>query len=389
MRSIKPWLYGVLVMACIGSATAKTESDDKVSFFDPDDGMLDMSAFLATASGFLPVPILITEPAVGYGAGAALLFFHDSIKDRAGKMEQAEAEGKTARLAPPSISGAAGFATENGTWGGGAFHMGIWKDDTIRYVGALFYADVNLDFYGRADGPTAGRAIGYNVAATMLYQRMLFRVSESDFFVGADYIFANTDMTLDLPVEGFPMLNNQINEAAVGIISQHDTRDNTFTPNSGNLSELKYQRYDRAVGGDRDYNKTQAKTYQWFPVHPKVILGLRGDANFSSGDVPFYMLPFIDLRGIPALRYQGAHTFVAETELRWDFVERWSAVGFIGSGWVAQYEFNDFKDSDAYVAGGVGVRYLIAKVFNMRVGADIAQGPEDTAFYLTMGSRWR
>ena len=63
MRRIKPWLYGVLVMACIGSA-AGTEADDKVSFFDPDDGMLDLSEYLATASGFLPVPIIITEPVV-------------------------------------------------------------------------------------------------------------------------------------------------------------------------------------------------------------------------------------------------------------------------------------------------------------------------------------
>jgi hypothetical protein len=388
MMSIKPWLYGVLVMACIGTV-ADTQTDDKVSFFDPDDGMLDLSEYLDLATGFLPVPILITEPAVGYGVGAALLFFHDSVKNRAEQVEEAEKKGKTARLAPPSISGAAGFATENGTWGAGAFHMGVWKEDTIRYLGALFYADLNLDIYGRPGDPNADTPVGLNMAATMLYQKLLFRMPHSNFFIGGDYIFANSEMTLDFGIPSWPVTKDQINEAGVGVITQHDSRDNTFTPNKGNLSELKYQRYDRAVGGDRDYNKTQIKTYQWVPLHPKLVLGLRGDANFTSGDIPFYMLPFIDLRGIPAMRYQGAHTLVAETELRWDFVKRWSAVGFIGSGWVADYEFSDFENSEAYIAGGVGFRYLLAKAFNLRVGADIAWGPEDTAFYLAMGSRWR
>ena len=382
-------LSQALVISAEEAASVDTIQDDKTSFFDPDDGQLDLSQFLASASGFLPVPILITEPAVGYGGGAALLFFHDKDKKGNESVVEENKEGSPTKKAPPSISGAAAFGTENGTWGAGAFHMGVWKEDTIRYIGALFYADVNLDFYGRPGNENSDISVGYNVAATMLYQRLLFRVKQSDYFLGADYIFANSDMKLDTKIPEWPVLEDQIKEAGVGLIAQHDSRDNIFTPNSGNLLAAKYQRYDHAVGGDRDYNKTQVKTYQWLPVHPKLVLGLRADAQFTSGDIPFYMLPFVDLRGIPALRYQGAHVFVAETELRWDFTRRWSAVGFIGSGWVADYHFDDFKESEAYVAGGAGLRYLIAKAYNMRVGADIARGPEDTAFYLSVGSRWQ
>ena len=40
-------------------------------FTDPEDGMFDVSHWLAEKKGFFPVPIIITEPAVGYGAGAA------------------------------------------------------------------------------------------------------------------------------------------------------------------------------------------------------------------------------------------------------------------------------------------------------------------------------
>ena len=46
------------------------------TLIDPEDGMLDASDYLASAHGFLPVPIVITEPAVGFGLGAAVAYFH-------------------------------------------------------------------------------------------------------------------------------------------------------------------------------------------------------------------------------------------------------------------------------------------------------------------------
>lgn len=359
---------------------AQSETNDtKSSFFDKEDGYLDFSEILASTAGFMPVPIMITEPAVGVGGGVALLFFHDKPADKKKSANPSRAGDKSDRQAPPSISGAVGFGTENGTWGAGGFHMGIWKDDTIRYIGAAFYADVNLDFYM----PESDDPFGFNAKASILYQRLMFRMSDSDFFLGADYTFANSDIDID------SLLQEQVNHGAVGIIGQYDTRDNIFTPNKGTKTELKYQRYDQAFGGEKDYDKAHAKSFFWVPVQPGWVLGLRLDAQFSGGDIPIYMRPFVDLRGIPAMRYQGAHTLVAETELRWDFTKRWSAVGFIGSGWVAADDLNDFKESDAYVAGGGGFRYLIAKAYNMRAGIDVARGPEDTAIYITIGSRWR
>ena len=54
------------------------------SMIDPVDNKIDASKFLAEKKGFLPVPIIITEPAVGYGLGLAAVFFHDPL---AGKTE--------------------------------------------------------------------------------------------------------------------------------------------------------------------------------------------------------------------------------------------------------------------------------------------------------------
>lgn len=54
-----------------------------VSFIDEIDGQLDMGEYLAeNAYGFLPVPILITEPAVGYGGGFTGVFMHESEEQK-------------------------------------------------------------------------------------------------------------------------------------------------------------------------------------------------------------------------------------------------------------------------------------------------------------------
>ena len=67
------------------------------AFRDPEDGRLDMSDWLLNRKGFLPIPILITEPALGYGAGLFVAFFSQSIAEK----------GKTGGkyLAPTVIGG--------------------------------------------------------------------------------------------------------------------------------------------------------------------------------------------------------------------------------------------------------------------------------------------
>ena len=44
-------------------------------FIDTTDNAVDASKWLSTVTGFVPIIMPITEPAVGYGAGAGLVFF--------------------------------------------------------------------------------------------------------------------------------------------------------------------------------------------------------------------------------------------------------------------------------------------------------------------------
>ena len=108
---------GILLILLL-SETPGSANSFYSQFVDPKDGNLDMSQWLAGRTGFLPIPIIISDPAVGYGGGLALTFFHESKDDKL--VEVGEDEMLTL---PPSVSFAVCAVTENGSWfgAGGAF----------------------------------------------------------------------------------------------------------------------------------------------------------------------------------------------------------------------------------------------------------------------------
>jgi hypothetical protein len=142
-----------------------------------------------------------------------------------------------------------------------------------------------------------------------------------------------------------------------------------------------------AFGGDDEFQRHSLTAMQFIPLHENVSMGVRGDATLSSGDVPFYMMPFIALRGAPVMRYQGEEVAQIEAELRWQCWKRFSLVGFAGYG-VAWNDFTRVDNERTVVTGGAGFRYEIARAYGLHMGVDLAFGPDVTAIYVQFGSAW-
>ncbi len=160
------------------AAPAQAKPARSLSFFDPEDGMLDASDFLLNHKGALPVPTVITEPAVGYGLGLGLVFFSESVAEASAK---AKAAG--AGPAPPNITAVGGASTENGTWAGGLAHFHTWDGDRYRYLGAIAKVDAQLDYFGLLNQPRA-----YELRGTFLIQQFLARIGDSRWYVGPRYV---------------------------------------------------------------------------------------------------------------------------------------------------------------------------------------------------------
>ena len=87
------------------------------------------------------------------------------------------------------------------------------------------------------------------------------------------------------------------------------------------------------------------------------------------------------------MRYQGPTAATAEIRGGVDITPRWSVLGFAGAGRTGD-SISDLSSADTHSAYGAGFRYLIARRLGMRVGIDIAKGPEETYWYLIVGTAW-
>ncbi|MBN3522054.1 BamA/TamA family outer membrane protein [Algoriphagus lutimaris] len=358
-----------------------TKTKKKLSFKDPEDGALDLSQFLLEANGVLPVIIPITEPAVGYGGGAAILYFHKRKK-------------QYSTYVPPNVSGVMGLYTQNKTWGAGAFHSHIFGENRVRTITALFKPDVRIKYYGNGSEFLSKNPIGINLDSWVIFQKAELRLGKSKFYAGASYTYFKTDVSFDT-IPGRPILNEIIKRlninSTVSSIKPHltyDSRNNAFTPTKGIKGEVAANFSAEWLGSSDSFSTMHTNFYGYLPISSRFNSAWRFEGSYLLGDAPFYAYPFLDLRGIPAMRYQGDNVMLTETEWTYNVYKRWSLIGFVGGG-KAFSEFSDFAESDWAYTFGTGFRYKIARLLGVNMGADFAWGNgEDFAFYIVFGSAW-
>lgn len=340
---------------------------------------------------WLPVPMFLTEPAFGYGLGVGIGYFHPEDEKASEERRlltpqtpQSLASERSAQKPPPDITGVAGGYTHKDTWFGAVGHSASWRDDTIRYVGAVAYADLKSTYY-ILDLP-----LDFSLEGFAVYQGIKFRLGGSPFFLGGKLTYLDTKSRFDLTInEETEISLDNITSRDVGAAMEisFDRRDNNFTPNCGQLVNLSVWRHDEAIGGDFNYWHYTFKALSFHQLASDVVLGLRLEGAAVDGLAPFYAYPWVKLRGIPAMRYQAKEVGVIEVEARWNILSRWALVGFAGKGVVLGKD-PAFETQDDILAGGIGGRYLYMPDQGLWLGVDLARGPEDWYVYVTVGHAW-
>jgi hypothetical protein len=336
---------------------------------------------------FLPIPIIITEPAIGEGFGLALAYFHrakDGLDSNTVASPGSIGHASKEQAPPPTVTGVFGAYTSNETAAGGIGHMNTFRDDHIRFTGVVALADINSTFY------VLDRPFKFNLRGTMLYQETRFRLGDSKWFagIGLSYLDASSAFEVEIPEEApIDLFRHDLRNSGLSAKLAWDTRDNTSMPNRGQLFDLAVWRYDESIGGDYDYWNATLKLLSFHQLHQKFVLGLRLEYSTIDGRAPFFAIPWVSLRGIPALRYQGDRVLVGEIEGRYNFTPKWAMVAFAGSGSVAS-NVPVIDTEQSIYSYGLGGRYKIFEAQNVWVGIDIARGPEETYWYIQIGHAW-
>jgi hypothetical protein len=248
---------------------------------------------------------------------------------------------------------------------------------------------VNIKYYGRTEDSLLKDGLDYNLEGWLLYQDLMFRIGSSDVFIGGKFSYFDATNTFkfdQLPID-IETWELDFKNVGLGFVFEYDSRDNIFAPSYGVHTDITAMFYNGKGLGDRirEYQITNAKNRWYWEMISNLIMGWKVEANLSFGDVPFYALPYIDLRGIPINRYQGAHVLQTELEATYKITNRWSLVPFVGVGATAD-SLNEFDSGEPKFAGGLGFRYLIARKLRLTSGVDIARGPEEWAIYFTVGT---
>jgi len=322
--------------------------------------------------------LIVTEPAVGYGAGIAGMF----LRPR----REAGEEG----WARPNISAVGGLATENGTWAAFAGDASRWMDGRLRTLAGGGTGQVNLDFYGLGFEPsTFNEKVRYTLQFSGAVAQMNWQLApKSPWALGLRYVYADVNPKLrENPA--FPGLADRVRVkiSAPTPVIEYDSRDNVFTPTRGIYAETSWLVSRDALGATDDFDRFEQVLIGWVPLAHNVTLGAKGNYARSSSETPFFLRPFVQLRGVPAMRYQGDQMASAEVEARWQFYGRWSVVAFGGVG-TTHTDRDGFSATQNVGSGGFGFRYELARKFGMHAGIDVAHSPGTTAVYLQVGNAW-
>lgn len=368
------WSFGIDAQ----QRQALTREEKKAIMRDTLDGQFDFSRYLIEAKGFIPIPVIITEPALGgFGLFLAPVF-----------LTPKHLPGYNGYI-PPDITGVAGMYTANDSWFAGGFRMGSFLKAGLRYRAMVGYTSLNLSFY--RDLPNLDeQEFEFNIDALPVYLSLSRRLINQDLYLGLQYLYSKTEVAPlfdgDLP-EFVPRPDLAKNTGSLGTFLDWDKRSNMFTPDKGTRIYAIYNVNAHWTGSE--YESERINTFvNWFSqIKPHWISGLRAEVQQLFGEPPFYTYPAINMRGVPAAKYQGNTTLLLETEQRYDLNLRWSVLGFVG---YAQTFFKDesISEGKSLVAGGAGFRYLIARAFSIRSGIDIATGPDGFAWYIVFGHNW-
>jgi len=318
---------------------------------------------------FVPVPYINYDRSLGLSLGALpMAMYKLSKKDT---------------ISPSSISGALGMYTTNKTWFVMAFSKFFLDEDNWRFIAAGGVGSINFQFY--MTNPTAGY-VDYNTGADFAFIQTQRRIVNK-LYLGVNYVYTKFSTTTEI----FPDTTIVANLHGLGINLELDKRSNVYYPISGFVMELKYTTFPEFMGNEYISKKIKYNFNYYFPFRDKIdVLAARFFAGLGIGDLSFnqqFVVGNRDIRGYTQGTYRGDYLLDIQGEYRWNFNDKWGAVGFAGLATVFGTPQEEFEGI-LLPGAGLGVRYNVFPENHMNVGIDAALGRDDWGIYFRIGEIW-
>lgn len=317
------------------------------------------------SSPWLITPLLSNDPKISTAAGALVGYVH-----------------KFDEQSPASMIGIAGTYSTTDSWYLTAFAKTHFSEDKHRLTLAAVTGEIRNDY---SDFLGSGLNVQTTDDLTLYALRYAMRVYKR-WYLGAQFISTN------YAISGNNVLSGQVIQQigltgfksnGLGLYTQYDSRDNQYSPSTGQVFEAHNVAYRENFGGDVSFDAYTADYQHYFPHLEDNVLALHVRGRWTN-DAPPSGYSSVDLRGYTRGQYLAPHMTMAEADYRYSLNKKWGIAAFAGiAGLYGSGSGED--DNELFPGGGAGVFYRLNDE-GMVVRADIAFGKDGNwGFYLTFG----
>ena len=326
---------------------------------------------------FIIAPLPISSPALGSGIVPVLAYIFPL--DRSDK------------TSPPSVIGAAGLVTDNGTRGFVAAGELYFKENTYRATAVFARGNLNYNLYGLGAGAPQPR-LPLNQTGQVLFGEFVRRIGWK-FFLGPRFFWGNSLITLrpanlgTVPLPPDVGLHTAL--TAVGFRLQRDTRPNRFYPTTGILLDFTSDFFSQGLGSKYSFQSYKFTFNKYWSITKQQVLAYNGFACATGGQPPFYGNCIYgtdsELRGYVAGRYLDRYMAATQMEYRLALPKRFGVVGFGGLGEVVPGGNQPFRTKNFLPSGGAGGRFELSKKYHVNLRVDFAQGKDSHTWSMGVG----
>ena len=324
-------------------------------------------------------PLPISSPAIGSGIVPVLGYiFPLSMKDKD---------------SPPSVVGAAGLITNNGSSGfalGGDLYL---KHATYRLKAGFVHGDVDYNIYGT--GRASDIKLPLQQTGEAFFAEFL-RVIGWRFYLGPRFFTGHSIVTLNptsvtaVPIP--PGVGLHTTLRALGVALTRDTTTNRFYPTNGSFFNFSSDLFSQDLGSKYSFQAYSATFDDYTSLSKNQVVAYNAFFCATGGQPPFYGNCIYgtnnELRGYVAGRYFTRYSLATQAEYRLVLPKRFGIVVFGGVGGVipgGNQLLQRAQSSHFLPAGGGGLRFQLSKAYHVNLRADLAQGVNDHTFSLGVG----
>jgi hypothetical protein len=351
------------------TAEASTKDDDK----DKDKKEKEKKK---KRGAFVVAPLPISSPAIGQGIIPVVGYiFPFSTKDK---------------ISPPSVIGAAGLVTNDGSRGFAVGGQLYFKEDTYRASAGFARGNIDYNLYGT--GIASDLKLPLVQTGQAFFGEFLRRVGWK-FFLGPRFITGHSFITVNpnsgntVPIP--PDVGLHTTLTALGIRLTRDTSKNRFYPVNGTFFTFTSDFFSQDLGSKYSFQAYRTQFDKYWSLSDKQVLA--SDTYFcaTGGAPPFYGNCIYgtssELRGYIAGQSFTRYMVTSQVEYRLELPKRFGLVIFGGLGGAIPGGTQLYGTQKFLPAGGGGLRYELSKVYHVNLRADIAQGTTGHTFSMGVG----